>query len=234
MSKRLIVTLGMVLAISACLATAALAGVPFPATSTCTITVTQFPTRTACITADPDIVRLTPAGSTASPVFDRVTISVRVRDANNIVVSGANVSFSEQSGIVNIANGGATTATTDAAGLASVTLHAASGFGRVALCADGVQLCNVIARSPDVNKGSTPLLCGLGTGASAVAGSDITNPACGFIVQFGTVTPGVNDGWDIDCNGAVAGADITGLLGKGGVLQYFGDSGTLGALNACP
>jgi len=234
MSKRLIVTMGMVLAISACLATAALAGVPFPGTSTCTITVTQFPTRTACITADPDIVRLTPAGSTASPVFDRVTISVRVRDASNVVVSNAQVSFSEQSGIVNIANGGSTTATTDAFGLASVTLHAGSGYGRVALCADGVQLCNVIVRSPDVSKGSLPAQCGLSTGTTSVSGSDIINPVCGFNVNFGAVTVGVNDGWDLDCTNTVSGSDVTGTLGKGGVLQYFGDLGTLGAVNACP
>lgn len=234
MSKKLIVVMGMVLALSACLTTVATAGVPFPANSTCTITITQFPTRLICLTSwDPDVVRLTPAGSTASPVFDRVSITVRVRDANNAVVSNALVGFSEQSGIVNIANGGATTATTDAAGLATVALHAASGYGRVALCADGVQLCNVQVRSPDVNKGSTPPLCGLGTGTSAVAGSDITNPACGFLINFGPVTVGVNDGWDINCDNNVSGSDVTGLLGKGGVLQYFGDTGTLGALNSC-
>ncbi|MFN0151779.1 MAG: hypothetical protein ACKVU1_13860 [bacterium] len=234
MSKKLIVVMGMVLALTACLATVATAGIPFPATSTCTITITQFPTRLICLTSwDPDVVRLTPAGSTASPVFDRVSITVRVRDAFNAVVPGALVAYSEQSGIVNIANGGATTATTDAAGLATVTLHAASGYGRVALCADGVQLCNVQVRSPDVNKGSTPLLCGLGTVASSVAGSDITNPVCGFLVNFGPVTVGVNDGWDVNCDNSVSGSDVTGLLGKGGVLQYFGDTGTLGSLNSC-
>jgi len=234
MSKKLIVVMGMVLALSACLTTVATAGVPFPANSTCTITITQFPTRLQCLTSwDPDVVRLTPAGSTASPLFDRVSVVVRVRDANNAVVSNALVGFSEQSGIVNIATGGATTAMTDVNGLATVALHAASGYGRVALCADGVQLCNVQVRSPDVNKGATPALCGLGTAASAVAGSDINNPVCGFIANFGAVTVGINDGWDMDCNNAVAGGDINGSLGKGGVLQYFGDSGTLGALNSC-
>jgi hypothetical protein len=57
---------------------------------------------------------------------------------------------------------------------------------------------------------------------------------CGFLVTFGAVTPGINDGYDLSCDGAVSGADVTGQLGKGGVLQYFGDWGTLGALNACP
>jgi len=234
MSKKLIVVMGMVLALSACLATVATAGVPFPATSTCTITITQFPTRLICLTSwDPDVVRLTPAGSTASPLFDRVSVTVRVRDANGAVVTNALVGFSEQTGIVNIATGGATTAMTDAAGLATVALHAASGYGRVALCADGVELCNVQVRSPDVNKGALPGLCGLGTGASNVSGSDITNPVCGFSINFGAVTVGVNDGWDLNCDSNVSGPDITGLLGKGGVLQYFGDSGTLGALNSC-
>ena len=151
-------------------------------------------------------------------------------------VSGAIVLLSEQgtgNSRVNIANGGATTAITDASGLASISLHAASGFGRVALCADGVQICNLFVRSPDVLKSSSPTLCGLGTGATSVAGSDITNPACGFIVNFGPVTVGVNDGFDLSCDNGVNGADINGILGKGGVLQYFGDIGTLGAFNAC-
>jgi hypothetical protein len=38
----------------------------------------------------------------------------------------------------------------------------------------------------------------------------------------------------LSCDGDVSGVDITGQLGKGGVLQYFGDTGTLGAKNACP
>jgi hypothetical protein len=234
MLKRLIITMGMVLALAACLATVATAGVPFPATSTCNCTITQFPTRLSCITSwDPYVVRLTPAGSTASPLFDRVSCTVRVRDAQNVIVPGALVSFSEQSGVVNIANGGATTSTTDAGGLATILLHAASGYGRIALCADGVQLCNLRGVSPDVNKGATPALCGIGTGSSNVSGSDITNPVCGFSVNFGSVTVGVNEGWDLNCDSNVSGPDITGLLGKGGVLQYFGDTGTLGALNSC-
>ncbi|MFN0152107.1 MAG: hypothetical protein ACKVU1_15505 [bacterium] len=201
---------------------------------TCTITVTQFPTRPICLTSwDPDVIRLTPAGSTAAPVFDRVSIAVRARNMNNDPVSGLLVAFSEQAGVVNIANGGATTALTDAGGGATIELHAASGYGRVALCVDGIQLCNLQVRSPDVNKGPTPTLCGLGTATSTVAGSDITNPACGFLAKFGPVTMGVNDGWDLSCDGNVAGSDITGLAGAGGVLQYFGDTGTLGILGVC-
>ena len=216
----------------------ALAGVPFPPFSTCNISVAQFPLRPGCLTLfEPLVVRLTPAGSAATPQFDRVSITVRVRDAVDLPVAGATVRFSEQgTGVarVNIANGGATTAITDASGLATVSLHAASGFGRVALCADGIQLCNLNVRSPDVTKSSSPALCGLGTAASAVSGNDITNPECGYLVQFGSVTLGINDGFDLNCDNNVAGSDINGILGKGGVLQYFGDIGTLGAFNACP
>ncbi|MFN0151138.1 MAG: Ig-like domain-containing protein [bacterium] len=222
------------LAVSA--STVVSAGVPFPPLSTCAITITQFPTRLVCITSwDPDVVRLTPAGSTASPVFDRVSITVRVRDALDVAVADAVVLFSEQSGIVNIANGGATTALTDAAGMATVALHAASGYGRVALCADGVPLCELMVRSPDVNKSGHPTLgCGLSTGSSSVSGSDITNLVCGFLAHFGPVTPGVNDGWDMNCDGFVGGSDIFGgISGRGSVMQYFGDTGTLGATNDC-
>jgi len=215
--------------------TSADAGVPFPPLSTCTVTITQARTRQICITSwEPDVVRLTPAGSTASPLFDRVSITVRVRDALGALVANAMISFSEQSGIVNIANGGATTALTDAAGSATVALHGASGYGRVALCADGVQLCELMVRSPDVNKGSHPTLgCGLSTGATGVSGSDITNPVCGFIANFGPVTAGVNDGWDLNCDGFVGGSDVWADFGVPCVLRYFGDTGTLGAKNDC-
>jgi hypothetical protein len=47
-----------------CFASEAIAGVPLPPLSTCTVTITQYRTRTACITNwEPDVVRLTPAGS---------------------------------------------------------------------------------------------------------------------------------------------------------------------------
>jgi hypothetical protein len=220
----------------AIIADAAFADVPFPPLSTCTVTVTQFPPRPACFNDwEPDVVRLTPAGSNAVPVFDRVSITVRVRDANNDVVPGALVSFAEQEEArkLNIANGGATTAMTDTDGLATVALHAASGNGRVALCADGVPLCNLQVRSPDVEKCGITILCGIGTAASSVSGCDITHATCGFLVNFGPVTVGDNEGYDLDCSWSVSGPDITGQLGKGGVLQYFGDIGTLGSQNAC-
>ena len=213
----------------------ALADLPYPNLSSCTISITQFPPRPACINdSEPDVIRLTPAGSTASPVFDRASITVRVRDMLGSPVQGALVGFSELSGIVNIANGGSTTAITDDTGLATISIHAGSGFGRVALCADGVQLCNLQVRSPDVARATTPALCGLGTASTSVTGADLTNPLCGYLVSFGVVTPGINDGYDLSCDGAVSGADINGQLGKGGVLQYFGDLGTLGGYNACP
>ena len=220
------------------LVTEAVAGVPFPSTSTCTISVTQFAPRPACISNwEPDVIRLTPAGSNAVPPADRASITARVRDEAGTAVSGAVVRLSEryQGGLIylNISNGGATTAITDAEGLATVELHAASGNGVVDLCADGVALCSVQVRAPDVVRGGTVALCGLGTGASAVAGADITNPACGFLIHWGAVTPGVNEGFDMNCDWNVSGADVTGQLGKGGVLQYFGDVGTLGSLNAC-
>ena len=114
-----------------------------------------------------------------------------------------------------------------------MTLHAASGYGRLALCADGVPLCHLDVRSPDVYQ-SDLFNCGFGTASSAVSGVDITSPTCGYLVHFGAVTPGINDGFDLTCDGGVSGADVNGLLGKGGVLQYFGDIGTLGSKNACP
>jgi hypothetical protein len=212
-----------------------LADLPFPNLSSCTISITQFPLRPACLNDwEPDVIRLTPAGSNATPVFDRASITVRVRDTLGEPLPGAFVSFMEMTGIVNVANDGSTTAVTDETGLATISIHAGSGYGRVALCADGVVLCNLQVRSPDVTKGASPMQCGLSTSVTSVAGNDITNPMCGFLVTFGAVTPGINDGYDLSCDGAVSGADVTGQLGKGGVLQYFGDWGTLGALNACP
>ncbi|MFN0151139.1 MAG: hypothetical protein ACKVU1_10605 [bacterium] len=227
--------IAIVAALAACAATDAGAGVPFPPLCTCTVTITQFTTRLICMTSwEPDVVRLTPAGSTANPLGDRAAITVRVRSATDIPVPSALVVFSEVAGIVNIANGGATTAITDAAGLATISLHAASGYGEVAVCADGIQLCRLAVRSPDVNKGGTPELCGLGTGFTSVNGAEINNPVCGFLTHFGPVTVGVNDGWDLNCDHNVSGSDITGLIGKGGgVLRYWGDTGTLGARNDC-
>ena len=229
--------IAMTLAAILMLAGESIADVPFPATSTCAVTITQFPTRPACVSDwEPDVARLTPAGSNAAPLFDRVSITVRVRDASDVVVPGALVSFRERdpARTLNVANGGATTAVTDGEGLATVMLHAASGNGPVTLCADGVPLCNLDVRSPDVEKCGITTICGIGTASSSVSGCDITHAMCGFLVNFGAVTVGVNDGYDLDCSWSVSGPDITGSLGKGGVLQYFGDIGTLGARNSCP
>jgi hypothetical protein len=231
--------LGVSLVLLLALVTDARAGVPFPSTSTCTISVTQYALRPACISnSEPDVIRLTPAGSNAMPPADRASIAVRVRDQTGTPISGAVVQLAERGQswpnlYLNISNGGSTTAITDAEGLATVSLHAGSGNGIVDLCADGVALCSVQVRSPDVVKGGTTALCGLGTASSAVAGADITNPTCGFLVHFGPVTAGENEGFDMNCDWNVSGPDITGQLGKGGVLQYFGDSGTLGAWNDC-
>src|SRR5262245_7865928 len=75
----------------------ALGSVPFPATSTCTISVTQYALRPACIDNwEPDVIRLTPAGSNAVPPADRASIAVRVRDQTGTPVSGAVVRLSEQ------------------------------------------------------------------------------------------------------------------------------------------
>jgi hypothetical protein len=207
-------------------------GVPFPPLSTCIITITQFLTRTSCITGwEPDVVRLTPAGSAAVPIGERVSIATRVRDAAGEPVGKAVVLFSEQSGIVNIAEGGSTTAVTDSLGFAAIVLHGASGYGRIAVCADGVALCEIQVRSPDVAQ--SPQSCSFGAGTSFVNGYDITHPQCGFLAHFGAVTIGVNDGYDFDCTGAVNGSDIVGTLSNTGVLRFFGDGGTLGAQNAC-
>ena len=234
MLTKIIATMVLVAAFLALLASAAAASVPFPPLSTCTVTITQYQTRTACRSNfEPDVVRLTPAGSTATPPSDRVSITVRVRDPFNLPVPGALLVFSERSGVVNIANGGASTALTDIEGLATAILHGGSGYGIVALCADGVPLCSLQVRSPDVNRGPSSSHCTFGTGMSVVGGSDITNPLCGFLTNFGPVTPGVNDGWDLDCSGSVAGGDIVADPGKGGMIFYFGDAGTLGSQNSC-
>lgn len=138
-----------------------------------------------------------------------------------------------QRAIPTAADGGATTAITDSEGLATIVLHGASGYGRVALCADGVLLCELQVRSPDVVKSAQAKSCVLGTAFSAVNGSDIVHPLCGFLVNFGAVTAGVNDGYDFDCSGSVNGNDVLGGLFDTGMIRFFGDTGTLGARNEC-
>jgi hypothetical protein len=141
--------------------------------------------------------------------------------------------FTELSGTVNIASGGATTAITDSEGLATIFLAGGSGSGSVAVCAGDTPLCPIQIRTPDV--AGTPTGCALPTsGTSFVNAADIVNPTCGFLAKFGPVTPGVNDGWDLTCDGSVNALDVTGVLGKGGVLQHFGHGAALGSLIGCP
>jgi hypothetical protein len=236
MITRSIVTSIHVILLCAAFCSPAVGDVPFPPFSSCTVTVTQYPPRPSCLDDfEPDVVRLTPAGSTASPLFDRVSVSVRVRGTDGSVIPNALVSFYETSGVVNIASGGATTALTDSEGAAVVTLHAGSGYGRVALCADGVQVCYIDVRSPDVARTTLPTGCVLSTvGSSFVSGVDLTHGICGFQSNFGPVTVGDNEMFDLSCDGVVNGWDVIGHLGKGGALQYFGDGGVLGAKNQCP
>lgn len=208
-------------------ATPAWSGVPFPPNCVCVADIAQNPTRTACINNfEPDVVRLCPSGD-----FDEVYFGVQVRDANGVALVGVLITAVERSGIVNITNDGAPSVITDSEGQASLYFNKASGYGLVGICADGVLLCDVEVRSPDVNNGATPALCGLGTSASAVAGSDIANPSCGFLVKFGTVTPGINDAWDLNCTNTVNGFDVN---GAGSINAHFGDGGTLGVKNTCP
>lgn len=215
---------------------AARAGVPCPPpVSSAEISITQNPIRPLCISSfEPDVVRLTPAGSTALPSSDRVRVDLVVRLCSGGSVPNALVVLSEISGNVNLAQGSNTWMIADAGGRASIELTAASGSGIIAVCADGIEMCRFEVRSPDVAGGATPPTCPLPTGVpSFINGADITNPVCGFLAQFGPATPGINNGWDLNCDGNVNGGDTIGQLGKGGVLQYFGDSGLLGSLNSC-
>lgn len=212
------------------------AACPDPANSTCTYVITQNPLRPVCISGfAPDVIRLCPAGD-----WDAVTFSLTVLDAAGAPCVGTTVKPFTASGTLNVATGGYTTAVTDAMGNASISVSAGSGCGILSICADdgsGTAIpfgCRLEARSPDVNKGATPALCGLPTGTSCATGSDITNPACGFLLSFGAVTPGVNGCWDMNCDNSVSGADITGTLGKGGMIQHYGHCGTLGSQELCP
>lgn len=230
MIRMLTVSLVCVVALTPTLSSA---GVPFPPLSTCNLTIAQFPTRTQCLALVPPVIRLCPDAQ-AVPAFDALSITVRVRWAGGGPVNAALVAFSELSGTVNIATGGSTTAVTGADGLATVSLTRASGYGRVALCADGVRLCNVEIRSPDVATTATPTGCSLPTtGTSFVNGADLLNPECGCLSQFGPVTTGVNEGWDLNCDGLVNALDVNGSLGRGGFLQHYGHGGSLGATYNC-
>ena len=214
-----------------------LAGVPFPPNSSCTITITQFFTRTACISLfQPDVIRLTPQGSSAVPAGDRARVDLLLRDASGTPCAGAFVTFCETSGIVNIANGGATTALSNSEGRATVFLDGGSGYGLVAITADGVALCSLEVRTPDVARGSLPSMCDLPTSAASYVNfADVLNPVCGVLANFGTVTPGINNGWDLSCDNNVNGVDAINCgIGKCfSFLMMFGDGGVLGARNDC-
>ncbi len=227
-----VLLLSVVFALAVC-PLPAFAGIPFPPYCTCTLSVSQIPPRPQCLALTPAVLRLCPDAA-AAPAFDALSITVRVRGAVNTPIPSAFVTFSERSGTVNIATGGSTTALTTAQGLATVSLTRASGSGRVALCADGIELCSVQVRSPDVSSTAIPSGCTLPVaGTSFVNGAEILNPACGYLSQFGPVTTGVNDAWDLNCDGFVNPIDVIGALGKGGLLQHFGHGGVLGNKNIC-
>jgi hypothetical protein len=239
MSKKLIATVGLVLGISTCLASVAFAGIVFGPFSTCTAVITQNPARPSCINSfSPDVARLCPSTSTGgTTLFDTVTYTVTLLDALGARVSGATVTVYETSGTLNIVSGslGVTTAVSDVNGKATVILHTGSGCGTASLCAGGVKLCDASVRSPDNAQGALPGACPLPTtGTSFISANDQTNSACGMLSKFGTVTAGVNDCWDLNCDGFVAATDVLGNLSKGGLLQHFGHGGMLGAKTTCP
>lgn len=223
------------------LASLAAAGLPFAPFSTCRISIDQYPPRPGCVANfEPDVVRLCPAGSSGSPVFDTVTFDLTICDALAQPYPNAIVGAYELSGTINIANGGATTATTDSRGKAIIVLSGGSGHGEVGVCAAGVLICKVNVRSPDVANHSLPTGCAMPTtGSSIVNSSDKVNTLCGFTIHFGPVTVGSNDAWDLNCDNLVNSSDTGGQLVpgygvSGGWLQHFGHASPLGAKSTCP
>jgi len=166
-----------------------------------------------------------------------VTFSIVARDANG-VLAGIPVKAAAVSGTLRVIPTATTSTITAGDGSATIVVTGGSGCGRLAVCADGVVLCTVEARSPDANRGAIPSLCGpgtCGTGGSFVNGADITNPLCGFVINFGTAIPGVNQCWDINCSGTVNGVDINAVpcVSGPGVIPHFGHGGASG-LYPCP
>jgi hypothetical protein len=210
------------------------AGLPFPPFCSCTVSIVQNPARSQCINNfAPAVIRLCP--SLNSPVFDTMTFNLVILDALGAPVTGASVRAYERSGTVNIADGGSTTALTDAQGRASIAVTRGSGCGRIGACVEGILICDVAVRSVDVAWGPTPATCALPTtGTSAVNASDVTNPSCGFFNHFGAVTVGVNDCWDCDCSNIVNASDVQGTIGKGCWLQHGLHAGVLGGKSTCP
>ncbi len=221
-------------ALSMLLPTIASGDLPYPPMSTCQVSIVQNPVRTQCVEGfAPDVVRLCPSGQ--SPVFDSVTFDLTILDAFAAPVSGVAVKAYEVSGLLNIATGGSTSDTTDGKGKASVSVFRASGYGRLGVCADGVLICEVEVRSPDVSFNALPVGCFLPTtGTSFVNATDYSNGSCGFGSKFGAVTTGTNSSWDLDCNSVVNASDVTGTLAKGGMLQHYGHGAPLGPRNTCP
>lgn len=218
-----------------CSAGSARAGLPFRPFCTCNITVAQSPARPQCLSDfAPDVVRLCPDPS-QNPTLDSVTFDLVILGAVAAPIVGATVKAYEMSGSVNIAQGGSTADITDQQGRATIAVTHASGYGWIGVCAGGVLICEIEVRSPDVATSGIPSFCVLATsGTSFVNASDVTNPSCGFLARFGAVTPGENNWWDLNCDGAVNAPDILGHLGQGGVLQHFGHGASLGAKGTCP
>ncbi len=210
------------------------AGIPDPSASDCLVFVAQNPQTPACFSPLPGPIRLCPMGD-----YDVVGFDLRIRDSAGEACPGVDVQLFETTGATSLNMVGVgPIATADATGRAVLTLDRASGSGTVVACVEGIVFpsCRVEVRSPDVAGGAIPLQCPLPMAvASVVNPSDVTNPACGFIGKFGAVTP-ANQGWDLNCNGAVSAADILGygLPPMGGVLQHFGHGGVLSARNTCP
>lgn len=182
----------------------------------------------------PQVVRLCPAGD-----YDTLRVGVTLRDILGAPLTGKALSFVESSGSVIMASGGHTTAITNGAGFGEITLRAGSGTGRVGICADGTILGWFEVRAPDVaGAGTSPPDCVLPVSSSStVASPDLDNTECGFIVRQGLVTPGVNQGWDLNGDAQVGALDINGwpdgLVLKGGWAQHSGHTGTLGGYTAC-
>lgn len=206
-------------------------GDPDPGLSVCAINIAQNPVRPQCINNfTPDVVRLCP--TIGSEPFDEVSFTTTVLDSRGIPVRGILVNPTETSHSVNIVTGGSTAAVTDVYGRATVSVNRASGYGHLGPCADGVVLCEVEVRSPDV--AFNGINCVLPTsGTSYVNASDESNITCGFLAHWGVVTPGVNNWWDLTCDNVVNATDEQGVLGKGGYSDHVSHSGVLGFKETC-
>lgn len=212
----------------------ALAGIPSPSHSDCALSVVQAPcVRPTCLSAAPPIVRLCPQGD-----FDRATFDLVVRDETGQPIPDVLVLITTLSPTVRL-NPSVQTDRTDSEGRATVDLEKAAGFGRAGVCADGIVLCEIEVRTFDVAGGSLPSQCPLTQkGSTIVNVSDVTNSACGFLSKFGLVTPGVNNSWDLNCDGNVNGTDLNGTLcppcGRCGSWYTHSFHGGTVVLGSCP